>query len=169
VSPWVELIAREVEFAESERVQTYHALGQRDYVVIVAVTPDGHIPIVRQYRPAIEAFTLELPAGFIDADEHPAETCRRELLEETGFPVRAVHLLGIAAPCTARLSNRMHSFFVKTGERSPTFKPEAGISVELVSTSQLARLIVTGEFINQTHIGTIMLAELKTYLKLKVD
>ena len=60
LSPWVDIIAREVEFAPDEPTQTYHAVGQLDYLAIVALTPDGRFPLVRQYRPALEAFTLVL-------------------------------------------------------------------------------------------------------------
>src|SRR4051812_4658568 len=117
LSPWGEIVEREVEFAAGEAPQNYHAIAQQDYVTIVALTPDKQIPIVRQYRPAVEDFTWELPAGLVDAAEDPAESCRRELLEETGFPARAVHPLGTSYPCTGRLSNRLHSFFVETGDR----------------------------------------------------
>ena len=41
-----------------------------------------------------------LPAGLVEPDEDPAEGCRRELLEETGYSARAIHALGSAAPCT---------------------------------------------------------------------
>ena len=109
LSPWVDIIAREVEFAPGEPTQIYHAVGQQDYLAIVALTPDGRFPMVRQYRPALEAFTWELPAGLAEPGEDPAEGCQRELLEETGYPARAIHALGTAAPCTGRLSNR-HPF-----------------------------------------------------------
>jgi ADP-ribose diphosphatase len=55
------IIVREVEFSSGEPARNYHAVGQQDYVTIVARTPDGRIPVVRQYRPAVEAFTSELP------------------------------------------------------------------------------------------------------------
>ena len=74
--------------------QIYHAVEQADYISIVALTRDGKIPIVRQYRPAIEAFAWELPAGLVDPGEDPAEGCRRELLEETGLTARTIHRLG---------------------------------------------------------------------------
>src|SRR6202035_176813 len=116
VSPWMDIIAREVEFSQSEPVQTYHAVGQQDYIAIVALTPDGRIPIVRQYRPAIEAFTWELPAGLVEQGEEPAAASSRELLEETGYPTHAIHSLGApASACTGRFSNYIHSFFVETG------------------------------------------------------
>ena len=118
VSPWMQIIEREVEFAPGAKPELYHAVGQQDYTAIVARTPDGQIPIVRQYRPALERFTWELPAGLVDKGEAPEVCCRRELLEETGFTARSVHMLGSYAACTARLSNRIHSFFVEAGPRS---------------------------------------------------
>ena len=41
----------------------------RAQIAIVSALPDGRLPIVRQYRPALEGFTWELPAGLIDPDE----------------------------------------------------------------------------------------------------
>jgi ADP-ribose pyrophosphatase len=166
ISPWVDLIARDVLFAEGAEPQTYHAVGQRDYVAIVARTPDGRIPLVRQFRPAVEAYTWELPAGLVERGEDPAECCRRELLEETGLVARAVHALGVAAACTARLSNRVHSFFVEAGEPVGGFVPEAGITVALKTPAELVAMIRMGEFPLQLHIGALLLAELRSHLTL---
>src|SRR3954466_5420548 len=110
VSSWMHVIAREVEFAAGAEPEIYHAVGQLDYLTIVALTPDGRIPIVRQYRPAVEAFTWELPAGLVQQSEEPAAASSRELGEKPGYPPRALHSLGApAAACTGRLSNRIHS------------------------------------------------------------
>ncbi len=78
ISPWMTVIERDVVFAPGEEPQTYYAVDQADYVAIVARTPAGQIPIVRQFRPALEQFTWELPAGLVDEGEDPAESCRRE-------------------------------------------------------------------------------------------
>jgi ADP-ribose pyrophosphatase len=166
MSPWVAIIEREVEFAPEAEIELYHAVDQQDYIAIVAALPDSRLPIVRQYRPALESFTWELPAGLLDPGEDAAACCRRELLEETGFTARAVHALGCYAPCTARMSNQVHSFYVEIDpcvEGKPT---EAGIEVKLVSPAQLAELIVTGEFVLQLHIGAILLAGLRAYIDL---
>ena len=166
VSPWMEIIEREVEFAPGAPAKLYHAVGQQDYIAIVALTPDGRFSIVRQYRPALERFAWELPAGLVDPGEAAADTCRRELLEETGYPARAVHTLGAYAPCTARLSNRVHSFFVETGARAEAQASEAGIELKLVTPAELAAMIRSGEFMSQLHLGAILLAGLAGYLDL---
>jgi 8-oxo-dGTP pyrophosphatase MutT (NUDIX family) len=166
VSPWMEIIEREVEFAQGAKHQLYHAVGQQDYIAIVAVTGDGRVPIVRQYRPALERFTWELPAGLVDKGEQPDACCKRELLEETGFAAKAVHALGAYAPCTARLSNRVHSFFVEAGERASAWQPEAGIELKLVTPAELGGLILAGEFALQLHIGALLLAGLRGFIDL---
>jgi ADP-ribose diphosphatase len=167
VSPWMTIIERTVEFTPSGEPELYHAIGQQDYIAIVAALPDGRIPIVKQYRPALEDFTWELPAGLVDSHEEPITSCRRELLEETGFAARAVHPLGVYAPCTSRLSNRVHSFYVETPPTPETELIEAGLKMKLVTATQLAALIANGEFVLQLHIGALLLAGMHGYIDLK--
>ena len=166
VSPWMAIIEREVEFAPGAEPDLYHAVGQQDYIAIVAALPDTRIPIVRQYRPALEGFTWELPAGLVDPGEDAAACCRRELMEETGFAARAVHALGSYAPCTARLSNRVHSFYVELDPIADGKPAEPGIELKLVTPAQLAERILGGEFVLQLHIGAILLAGLRGYIDL---
>lgn len=69
---------------------------------IVPVLPDGRILMVRQYRPAMDAVILELPAGGRDSpDEDPEVTARRELLEETGYTADRFVRLGRIATAVA--------------------------------------------------------------------
>ncbi len=164
VSPWMSILAREVEFARGAEAQVYHAVDQADYVSIVAVTPDGRFPLVRQYRPTLEDYTWELPCGTVDPGEDAAETCRRELLEETGFATQSIRRLGNSSPCTGRLNNRIHAFYVATGEQ--VGEPEPGITLRLVTPRGLARMIRAGEFVSQLHIGSLMLAELYGLIEL---
>lgn len=53
---------------------------------VVPVTKEGKILMVRQYRNALDRYTLEIPAGALDFPEEPKLDCaHRELEEETGF------------------------------------------------------------------------------------
>jgi 8-oxo-dGTP pyrophosphatase MutT (NUDIX family) len=160
------IIAREVELSRGQPAELYHAVEQADYIAVVAITPQEKIPIVRQYRPALEAFAWELPAGLVERAERPIDCCRRELFEETGFSAAAIYPLGEAVPCTGRLSNRIHSFFIQAGRRTPSFKPEPGMQVKLVSPMQLVRLIASGNFLSQLHLGALMLAEVHGFIAL---
>jgi 8-oxo-dGTP pyrophosphatase MutT (NUDIX family) len=166
ISQWMDVMAREVEFAKGEAPQVYHAVSQLDYLAILARTPDGRIPIVHQYRPAVEAFTWELPAGLLERGEDPGEGSARELLEETGYPATTIHFMGSASACTGRLNNQVHSLFIETGEQVADFKPEPGLTVALKTPVELVEMIRDGEFVQQLHLGAIMLAELKGFLTL---
>ena len=53
---------------------------------VVPVMPDGRILMVRQYRNALDRYTLEIPAGALDEVDEPGIRCAsRELEEETGY------------------------------------------------------------------------------------
>ena len=62
----------------------------RAVVAVIALDTDDRIVLVEQFRPAIGAGVIELPAGLVGDQngldgEDPESAARRELLEETGF------------------------------------------------------------------------------------
>ena len=58
---------------------------------VLGVLDSGKLIMVRQYRPALDRWTLEIPAGARDSiHEDSSVTASRELLEETGY--QALHL-----------------------------------------------------------------------------
>lgn len=67
----------------SGRESDRHVVERKPSVVIVAVTTDDHVLLVRQYRYAAGKRLVELPAGMIDPGESPLEAAARELREET--------------------------------------------------------------------------------------
>lgn len=67
-------------------------------VAVVALTDDGRICLVRQYRTALGRVTVEIPAGKLDPGEDPLDAAHRELLEETGFAAKKMaYLTSIAS------------------------------------------------------------------------
>ena len=110
-------------------------------------------------------FTWKLPAGLVERGETAEETCIRELREETGLVARAVHLMGVYAPDTARLSNKIFSFCVETHPHSGKERTEIRIEVDFVTFDRLCSLILAGDFDLQSHIGAIALAMINPDLR----
>jgi len=61
--------------------------------VIVPVTADGHVLLIRQFRYLTGEYLLELPAGIVDPGEDVIATGRRELIEETGHEAGSIREL----------------------------------------------------------------------------
>ncbi|WP_044747934.1 NUDIX hydrolase [Bacillus alveayuensis] len=62
-------------------------------VAVIAVTNEGKIVFVRQYRKALDRVLVEIPAGKLEKGEAPLTTARRELEEETGYKCETLHHL----------------------------------------------------------------------------
>lgn len=159
-TPWVKLMEKEVDLADGGKPQPFYALAQSDYVSMVAITPSKRILTVRQYRAAVEQYTLELPAGTVDHGENAEEACLRELAEETGHEALKVVSMGSYFPDTGRMVNMQHAYFIEVSEE-PTKKPtEEGLELEYYTLPELQDMIRTGEFRHQLHISVLLLAAL---------
>lgn len=65
-------------------------------VALVALTADGCVLLVRQWRHPAGRVSIELPAGTLEPDESVEVCARRELVEETGFyPNRIEKLIDV--------------------------------------------------------------------------
>ena len=98
-TPWFEVLGKTMRADEAP----YYSLRLPDYAAVVALTDEKRILIVRQYRPAVERDTLELPSGIIDPGETAEETARRELLEETGYAAAHTEVMGYLFVDTGRM------------------------------------------------------------------
>lgn len=158
VSPWVSLVRKEVQLEHRSSIDTYHFVKQADYVGIFAVREDGMIPLVRQYRPCVEAFTLEFPAGTVDDGESPETAARRELAEEVGLLPGTLHAFPVQYPDTGRLALRSTAFFAKNCTTLANFREEPGVEVCYFSADELREALCDGRFCHQLHVAIIGLA-----------
>jgi ADP-ribose pyrophosphatase len=136
----------------------YYSLKLLDYVATIGLTPKNELILVRQFRPAVDRSTLELPAGHVELGESPADAARRELEEETGFTPGRIELLGKLAPDTGRLSNTLWCFLALDAVPIvPTPAAEPGIEVVLCSPFDLREKIGAGEFDHALHLAALHL------------
>lgn len=167
LTSWVTLVTRAVALNEGGPSQLYHSFRQRDYVSVLAETGMGEIVLVRQFRPALETFTLELPGGLREKGSDPADCAARELEEEAGFHCRSpLVFLGNLCPDSGRLENRLWCYFTNDVEPIPGWQPETGIDRVLMSKGKYLDAIRNGNFSMALHIAVTGLAVLNNKLPL---
>lgn len=61
--------------------------GKADAAMMFCMYKNGDVALIKQFRPAINSYVYESPAGLIDAGENAIDTVKREVFEETGLQV----------------------------------------------------------------------------------
>jgi len=92
----------------------------RGSAVIVPFVDKETIIMIKQYRPVVNKWLYELPAGTIDEGENEETTAKRELEEEIGYQAKSV--------------TKLFSFYVSPGITTEVM--HVFIAKELVKTSQ---------------------------------
>lgn len=164
--PWFELVAKRVGYDVPTGEQVFLGVRGPDCVSILAVTPEGSIPLVRQYRPVIGQTTLELPSGHVERNEHPEDAARRELTEETGFVATDMVLLGRLIADSGRLEYSQWCYFAPHARPAPQPRDvEADIEIVLCPPGGVRPLIERGEFAHAQHLAAFALAILQGRLE----
>jgi 8-oxo-dGTP pyrophosphatase MutT (NUDIX family) len=82
---WLRVRSDQCVTGAGQLVAPYHVREYASWVSAVALTRDGQVVLVHQYRQGAGAVVLELPGGAVDpTDPGPVAAARRELAEETG-------------------------------------------------------------------------------------
>ena len=91
---------------QSKREIIEHSGG----VGVIAVTEEGKIALVRQYRHPYGEIIYEIPAGKLEKGEQPLDCGKRELEEETGFTADNWQSLGQIYPSPGYCAEVIHIF-----------------------------------------------------------
>ena len=124
-TPWFQVVAHQPPSGD----QPFYAIRSSDFAVIVALDTQGRLLLVRQFRPVVGCFTLELPAGHVESGETPEEAARKELCEETGHEAGHLELLANLSPSSARFTNRMWIYYAPNVQPAaqPAYPRETGV------------------------------------------
>jgi 8-oxo-dGTP pyrophosphatase MutT (NUDIX family) len=137
-TPWFSID----ELLQSDGSQFYR-VTKPDGVVILALTADDKVVMIRHYRLARGRVSIELPAGSIDVGESPLRAAQRELLEETGYGNGEWTFLGKGGLSLDRDTATMHLYLARGVECLGA--PEAGIDVLVTPLAELRELIMSGK------------------------
>lgn len=133
--------------AEGGHLHHAHTFAMPDWVCVVPVTKDGMFVLVRQYRVGIDAPTLEVPGGIIDAGQTPADAALRELREETGYGAGRLSRLGATRPNPALQDNWHHMFLMTDAQRvgDPQFDHTEHCEVVLLKREEMRNCMRNGD------------------------
>jgi 8-oxo-dGTP pyrophosphatase MutT (NUDIX family) len=157
---WMHLRSERVATQRGATLDPYYVIEYPDWAVVVAITPDDQLVLVRQYRHGIGAMTLELPGGVIDAgDADPLTGAIRELAEETGYRSADVRHVSSLPTNPATQTNRLHTFVAVGAVKATEASPDAGedLQVELLSVSQVLAGLSSGLIGQSMHVQAIVL------------
>ena len=141
------------DFCEREsdnKSASFFVVESPDWANIIALTKDGEVVMIEQFRHGIEEVILEIPGGMIDDGEDVETAARRELLEETGFSSDKFILLGKSHPNPAIQNNTIYHFLALDCEKTDdtAFDEHESVSTKLVAFDEVEKLIERG---NITH------------------
>src|SRR5690606_21440948 len=99
-------------------------------VAVIAITDEGKLVLVEQYRKALNRSIIEIPAGKIEPGEDIEVTALRELEEETGYGANRFEFLQSFATSPGFANEIIHIFVAE--ELYKIDKPAAGDEDEFI-------------------------------------
>ena len=129
-------------------------------VAAVALTDEGNIVMVRQYRYACGRAILEIPAGKIDKGEtDPVEAMKRELKEETGYSASQILHMGDVNPSCAYSEEVIHLYLMTgltPGEQD--LDEDEALEVIEMPFEEVYGMAVRGELVDSKTLAALLMA-----------
>lgn len=132
----------------------------RSWAIVVALTKNGEVVLVKQYRHGVCESLLEFPGGVVEDDEDPVEGAKRELLEETGYTASNIIPVGKLYPNPALQTNTQYGFLALDAEKVSEQNLDGGedIEVHLMSLGELVEIAKNGQFLHALNVAVLFQA-----------
>lgn len=161
--PWATLRADKCEMPDGRIVPAYFVLEYPNWSNAVAITQEGKILLVRQYRHAAQIVSLELPGGVIEDGEAPEDAIKRELLEETGYRFDEVEQIAIVYANPATGDNHTYCYIARNGKKTQlqNLDPHEEIIVEEYTIAEIKQLLAENKIAQALHCTNLFYALMK--------
>lgn len=159
-SEFVKVDKDDVTLPHGREIPDFYKVTIKDCAAIVAITPDNHIILKKEYRHCYGEELIEVPAGVLEGGEDSLETAKRELLEETGFQSNRWTYLGKTVESSAKLTNYMYIYLAEDCKKVSKQNLDYGEDIEVieVSLNEAVEMIMNNEIICNSSIGAILKA-----------
>jgi ADP-ribose pyrophosphatase len=129
------------------KLHTFQVAVSQGGVAVIALTDDGRMVMVEQFRHGTRKSSLELPSGVVDEGERPEDAARRELREETGCEGGEPRVLGCVELNPSWQSTPVHAVLIEGVRRAGEKDEDEGedIRVRLVPVAEVRRRVGAGE------------------------
>jgi 8-oxo-dGTP pyrophosphatase MutT (NUDIX family) len=153
------LVSRVFRSTRSGKTHTYFVAELPDCVQVVALTTDGRIILVRQFRAGAGKDSLEIPGGLLEPGEEPSKAGVRELLEETGYAGDAPRVLGTSWCNPSLLNSKVTTILVENAKQVAEPKPDASEELEIVlaPAKSVLEMIASAEIDHALIVGSLLL------------
>ncbi|MGF1767980.1 NUDIX hydrolase [Enterovibrio makurazakiensis] len=130
-------------------------------VLILPVANDGKLVMVHQYRPSIDRWIYEFPAGTMESGEHPETCAKRELSEEVQLAASEWHSVGESLPAPGFCDETQYLYVAKQVSATDGELDEDEI-IEVVhfSVDEVAHMIASNEIQDSKTIVAFCRAQL---------
>lgn len=158
--PWLTIRKDKCELPNGNIVPAFYVNEYPDWVNAFALTKEGKVIMVKQYRHGIETVEIELPGGVIEDGETREEGVRRETLEETGYTFQNIEFLGKISANPSTTNNFMHMFLATGGEKVAEQKLDESeeVEVEFMSIDEVKQLVKENKIMQSLHVNCIFYA-----------
>lgn len=162
---WATLRVDTCELQGGRIKDDYYVLEYPNWVNAIALTEEGKVVLVRQYRHAADIISLEIPGGVIDGEEEPEFAIKRELLEETGYSFKTCKLIAELYPNPATANNKTFTYFLTGGVKTHDqhLDEHEILNVEEYTIEEVKQLIKDNKIAQALHVAALLygLAEIE--------
>lgn len=139
---------------------TYQVVRHPGGAAVLPLHDDGCITLIRQLRPAVGDFLMEIPAGRLSKGEDPRLCAGRELMEETGLKAATLTSLGILHPSPGVFDEVIH-LYLATGLSQGEAAPEAyeEISCTKIPLEEAMTMAAEGKITDGKTIAALLRAQ----------
>jgi ADP-ribose pyrophosphatase len=148
------------EMPDGKVVEAYYVVELPATVCALAITEDGKVLMIRQYRHPLEETIIELPGGFVDQGEEPAKAISRELLEETGHEFPFIEYVGKVAANPGVLTGYTYLYLAQGGKKVALQSLDHNEEIEVIQVPiEEARAMLSGnEIVQSLHVSCMLYA-----------